>query len=532
MGKRIEFDENARNALRRGVDQLAGAVRVTLGPLGRNVVIDRGDGAPTITNDGLTILREIELEDPFENMGAQLVKEVATRTSEVAGDGTTTATVLAHSLVVQGLQAIASGCNPMAVKRGIERAVAVAVEDLRARSQPVSGREGMGRVATVSAGNDERIGAMVADAIERVGQQGVVTVEEGRGMETSLEIVEGVRLDRGYLSPYFVTDPERMETTLDDALILLTDLRLSGAHDLLGAMEYAAQAGRPLMVIGEDIEGEALATMVVNRLRGTVSSVAVRAPWSGGDGHAMLDDLAVLTGAQAYTRESGLMLERLDVKHLGQAKRVLVDRDTTTLIEGGGRGDDIRRRIERLRRELDESDAGYDRDRLRARLGRMSGGVARIHVGAPTEVEMRERKSRVEDAIAATRAAVEEGVVPGGGVALLRAQPAVVAMEVSGDEKVGRDIVLRSLEEPARQIASNAGEEGAVAVARIREGHDGFGYNALRGRYEDLIAAGIVDATKVVRCALQNAASIGSLVLTTDAIVVDTDDDEPEAPEA
>jgi chaperonin GroEL len=538
MGKQIQFDDSARDALRRGVDQLAGAVRVTLGPRGRNVVIDRRDGAPTITNDGFTILREIELENPFENMGAQLVKEVATRTGEVAGDGTTTATVLAHMVVAEGLKAIAAGSNPMALKRGIERAVAAVVEELRKQSQTVRGRDDLARVATVSSRNDTVMGALIADALDRVGREGVVTVEEGRGMETTLEVVDGLRLDRGYLSPYFVTDPERMEVALDNPLVLITDQKISAVKDLLAAMEHAAEARRPLLVLAEDVEGEALATMVVNRLRGTVASVAIRAPWEGGDGRATLDDLAILTGAQPYTREDGRMLERFQAAHFGRAKRVLVDRDSATLLEGGGRGSEIRSRVEQVRRELDEAASDYDRDRLRRRLGRLIGGVARIHVGAPTELELKERKARVEDALAATRAALEEGVVAGGGVALLRAQPAVLKLRLSDDERVGQAIVSRALEEPARQIAINAGEEGAVVVEKIRAGRGGYGYNALAERFEDLIERGVVDATKVVRAAVQNAASIGSLVLTTDAIVVESPDDdetetekgEPEAP--
>jgi len=528
LGKQIRFDEAAREALARGVTQLAGAVRVTLGPRGRNVVIDRTDGAPTITNDGLTILREIELADPFENMGAQLVKEVATRTGEVAGDGTTTATVLAHSIVNEGLRAIAAGCNPIALRRGIERTVLAVVDELRERSQQVEGRADVLKVATVSANNDATVGEMIAAAIDRVGKTGVITVEEGRGMETALEVVEGVRLDRGYLSPYFVTDPERMEVVLDDPLILLTDSKLSGVKELLPAMEHAARLKRPLVVLGEDIEGEALATLVVNRLRGTVSSVAVRAPWGGEERDAWLEDLAVLTGARAYTGARGLTLERFDVQDFGRAKRVLVDKDTTTVLEGGGVQAEIRRRIASLRKELDASDTDYDRDRLRARLGRVTGGVAVIHVGAPTELEMRERKARVEDALSATRAALEEGVIVGGGVALLRSQSVARALDLAGEERVGQEIVARALEEPARQIATNAGEEGAVAVERIRRGHGNFGFNALTGRYEDLVESGIVDATKVVRCALQNAASIGSLVLTTDAIVVDSPEEETE----
>jgi chaperonin GroEL len=528
MGKRIEFDAAAREALRRGVDQLAGAVRITLGPRGRNVVIHRRDGAPTITNDGLTISREIELENPFENMGVQLVKEVALKTGEVAGDGTTTATVLAHVVVGEGLKAIAAGSNPMAIKRGIDRSVATVVEELRKRSVQVRHRDDLERVAAVSANNDGAIGALIADALDRVGRQGVVTVEEGRSFETSLEVVEGVRLDRGYLSPYFVTDPDNMAAELDDALLLLTDRKLSTARDLVTAMEHAARMGRPLLVIAEDIEGEALATLVVNRLRGTVQSVGVRAPAMGEERRALLEDLAVLTGATLFTPVRGDTLDAVRPDHFGRVKRVVVDKDSTTLVEGGGRQAEIRERIDSTRRKLDRSESEFDRQSARTRLSRLTGGVAVIHVGAATEVEMRVRRSRVEDALAATRSALEEGVVPGGGVALLRTQAAVRALRLPGDEAVGQRIVARALEEPARQIATNAGVEGAVAVERIRSGEGGFGFNAETCQYGDLVAQGILDAVKVARCALQNAASIGSLVLTTDAIVVDAPEEEGE----
>jgi chaperonin GroEL len=526
LGKRIRFDAAAREALRLGVEQLAGAVRVTLGPRGRNVVIDRKHGAPAITNDGLTIAREIELDNPFANLGAQLLKEAATRTGEVAGDGTTTATVLAHCVVAEGLKAVAAGCNPMAVKRGIDRAVAVVVEELRRQAQAVKGRAHIARIATVSANDDAAIGELIGDALERVGHEGVITVEEGRGIDSTLDVVEGLRIDHGYLSPYFVTDPETMEVVLADALVLITEFKVLLVQDLLPAMEHAASVSRPLLVIADDVEGEALAALVVNRLRGTVASVAVRAPAAGDERRAILEDLAVLTGARVLSAERGVRLQSLESADLGRAKRVVVDRDTTTIIEGQGRQADIKSRIARLKRELDHGDAGWERERLRARLGRLTGGVGVIHVGAATELEMKERKTRVEDALAATRAAVEEGVVAGGGVALLRTQPAVRALHLSADESVGRDIIVKALEEPARLIAANAGEEGAVAVARIREGKGAFGYNAATGEYGDLLAWGIMDPVKVARCALQNAASIGAMVLTTDAVVVDAPDEE------
>ncbi len=524
MAKRIQFDHAARLALRRGADQLAGAVRVTLGPRGRNVVIDRGVRSPTITNDGLAIAREIELRDPFENMGAQLVKEAALKTGEVAGDGTTTATILAHGIIARGLQAITAGHNPVAVKRGIDRAVAAVVEDLRRRSQAVSSREAIGRVATVSANDDPQVGELIAEAVERVGKQGVITVEEGRGMETTLEVVEGVRFDRGYLSPYFVTHPDSMEAVLENALVVLADFKFSGARDLVPALELAAEGSRPLLVVADDVENEALATLVVNRLRGTVTSVAVRSPEIGERRRDMLEDLGMLTGARLLAPDLGRTLEQLETADLGRAKRVVVDRDTTTVVEGGGRPQAIRDRIRRLERELDSCDSDYDRDWLRRRIGKLTGGVAVIRVGAPTETAMAERRSRIEDALAATRAALEEGVVTGGGVALLRALPAVQALDLPDDETVGRDIVAAALEEPARQIAANAGAEGSVVVERIRAGEGAFGFDAATGVYRDLDQAGILDPTKVTRTALQHAASIGAMVLTTDAIVVDVEE--------
>ena len=508
------------------MEQLAGAVRVTLGPRGRNVVIDRKSGAPVITNDGLAIAREIELDNPFANLGAQLIKEAASRTGEVAGDGTTTATVLAHCVVVEGLKAVAAGHNPMAVKRGVDRAVVVVVEALRRQARQVSGRADIARVATVSANDDAAIGALIAEAIERAGVEGVITVEEGRGLDSTLEVVEGMRFDRGYLSPYFVNDPETMEAVLEDTLVLLTEFKVSAVQDLLPAMEHAAEVSRPLLVVAEDVEGEALAALVVNRLRGTVPSVAVRAPATGDQRREILEDLAVLTGARVLSNERGTPLVKLEPGDLGRAKRVVVDRETTTLVEGRGKQAEIKTRIALIKRQLEEEEADWERDRLRARLGRLTGGVAVIHVGAGSELEMKERKTRIEDALAATRAAVEEGVVVGGGVALLRAEAAVRAMEMPDEEAVGRDIIVRALAEPARQIATNAGEEGPVAVARIREGQGGFGYNAATGEYGDLLAMGIIDPVKVVRCALQHAASIASLVLTTDAVVVDAPEEE------
>jgi chaperonin GroEL len=531
VGKRIEFDEAARNALRRGVDQLAGAVRVTLGPRGRNVVLDKQGGSPTITNDGLTIAREIELADPFENMGAQLALEAAVKTGEVAGDGTTTATVLAHAIIHRGLQAIAAGRNPVALKRGIERAVNAAVDDLRARSRTVEGREAICRVATVSANNDAVIGELVAEAIDRVGKQGVITVEEGRGMETTLEVVEGVRIEGGYLSPYFVTHPDSMECKLENPLVLLIEQKCTGPRDLVAAMEVAAKAGRPLLVVAEDIEGEALATLVVNRLRGTVASAAVRAPGMGDRRSTLLDDLAVLTGATVFAPVFGNSLDKVMESDLGRAGRAIVDRESCTMVEGGGRSKLIRERITEVERALKEADSEYDRTWLKERLGRLTGGVAVIQVGAPTEIAMSERRSRIEDALAAARAALEEGVVVGGGVALVRAQAAVRALKATGDEAEGRDIVCEALAAPAMQIAENAGAEGPVVVARILEGDGDFGYDAMTGEFADLYEAGVMDPTKVTRSALQHAASIGSMVLTTDAIVVESEEEDETPPE-
>jgi chaperonin GroEL len=532
MGKRIEFDAAAREALRRGVDQLAGAVRVTLGPRGRHVVIERAHAAPAITNDGVTVAREIELADPIEDMGARLLKEVAQKTADTAGDGTTTATVLAQALVSQGLRAVVAGHNPMALKRGIDRAVAAVVADLAGRSRAVSTREDLLRVATVAARQDDRIGTLVADALDRVGRQGAVTVEEGGALETVLEVVEGLRFDGGYLSPYFVNEPETMSVALDDPLVLLAELKAASVKDVVNALELAAAARRPLVVIAEDVEGEALATMVVNRLRGTVTSVALKAPEVGAARSETLADLAVLTGATVLSRETGRALDAVTAADLGRAKRIEVDHGSTVVLEGGGDTERIRERIASVERELADATLESERTRLRRRVSRLTGGVAVIHVGGATEPEMKERKSRIEDALAATRSAVEEGVVPGGGLALFLARPAVDALGLGGEEKVGAAIVRRALEEPVRRIAANAGEDPAVAVERTGARGASFGFDAATGVYLDLESAGVLDAAKVVRCALQNAASIATLVLTTDAVVVDQPDETPPAEEA
>jgi chaperonin GroEL len=529
MGKRIEFDDAAREALRRGVDQLAGAVRVTLGPRGRHVVIERAHSTPAITNDGVTVAREIELADPVEDMGARLLKEVAQKTAEAAGDGTTTATVLAQSLVSEGLRAVVAGHNPMAIKRGIDRAVAAVAADLAGRSRAVSTRDDLLRVATVAARQDERIGTLIADALERVGRQGAVTVEEGRALETVLEVVEGLRLDGGYLSPYFVNEPETMSVALDDPLVMLAEHKATAVKDVVNALELAAAARRPLVLIADDVEGEALATMVVNRLRGTVTSVALKAPEVGAARSEALADLAVLTGATVLSREAGRALEGVTASDLGRAKRIEVDHDSTVVLEGGGDTQRIRGRIAMVERELADATLESERTRLRRRVSRLAGGVAVIHVGGATEPEMKERKSRIEDALAATRSAVEEGVVPGGGLALFLARHAVEALALAAEEQVGAAIVRRALEEPLRRIAANAGADPAVSVERAGARGATFGFDAVTGVYLDLESAGVLDAAKVVRCALQNAASIATLVLTTDAVVVDQPGEPPPA---
>jgi chaperonin GroEL len=521
MGKLIRFDDAARDSLRRGVEQLTAAVRVTLGPRGRNVVIDHGSGVPTITNDGLTIASEIELANPFENMGVQFMREVASKTGLAAGDGTTTATVLAGSVVTHGLKAIASGCNPVAVKRGIDRGVEAVVAQLRKQARGVDTRDDIAQVATVSARGDGRVGELIAEAMDRVGRHGVVTVGEGHGLATTLKVVEGTRLQQGYVSPYFVTDAEQMESTLDNAYVLLADLSLSDAQHVLPALELAARAGRPLLVVAEDIEAEALATLVVNRLRGTVASVAVRAPESGARRRETLEDLAVLTGARLFAEDIGNRVERFTAADFGRVGRVLVDASSTLLAQGGGQGEAIRGRLAWLKREVRKASVVAERSWIEQRLACLAGGIAIVEVGGATESERQERKSRIEDALAATHSAVEEGVVTGGGVALLRAQPALADLNVRGDEAAGVEIVRRALEEPTLRIAENAGEDAPVILARVRAARGAVGFDALTGTICDLDRRGIVDPVKVTRCALEHAASIGSLVLTTDAIVVD-----------
>jgi chaperonin GroEL len=521
--KELHFNTDARAALKRGVDQLAEAVKVTLGPKGRNVVIDKKFGAPTVTKDGVTVAKEIELSDALENMGAQMVKEVATKTSDLAGDGTTTATVLAQAIFREGLKNVTAGVNPMALKRGIDAAVAAVVEDLKKMSVPTKGKKEIAQVGSISANNDKEIGDLIAEAMEKVGKDGVITVEEAKGLETTLETVEGMQFDRGYLSPYFVTDPEKMEAALEDALILIHDKKISSMKDLLPILEKVAQLGKPLLIIAEDIEGEALATLVVNKLRGTLRVAAVKAPGFGDRRKAMLEDIAVLTGGQVISEEVGFKLENAVVTDLGRGKRLVVDKETTTIIDGQGDEDKIKGRIKELKAAIEKTTSDYDREKLQERLAKLAGGVAVINVGAATESEMKEKKARVEDALHATRAAVEEGIVPGGGVALVRAQKALKNLKLAeADEQIGVDIIRRSLEEPMRMIVQNAGGEGSIVVEKIRQSKEvNYGYNALTDEYEDLVLAGVIDPTKVTRTALQNAASIASLLLTTEAIIVE-----------
>jgi chaperonin GroEL len=529
--KELEFDVEARARLKSGVDQLARAVKVTLGPKGRNVVLDRKFGAPTVTKDGVSVAKEIELDDAIENMGAQMVKEVATKTSDVAGDGTTTATVLAQAIFGEGLKNVTAGTNPMGIRRGIDKAVEQVVEELRKLSTPTKGKKEIAQVGAISANNTKEIGDLIADAMDKVGKDGVITVEEARGLETTLETVEGMQFDRGYLSPYFVTDPERMEAVLDDPMILIYDKKISAMKDLLPVLEKVAQGGRPLLIVSEEVEGEALATLVVNKLRGTLKVAAVKAPGFGDRRKAMLQDIATLTGGQVISEDVGFKLENAVLSDLGEAKRVVIDKDNTTIIDGGGDADQIKGRIEEIRMQIDKSTSDYDREKLQERLAKLAGGVAVIHVGAATESEMKEKKALVEDALHATRAAVEEGIVPGGGVALLRAQSTLEKFTLDReDENIGVQILRRALEHPIRQIAINAGVEGSIVVATVRDGEGGFGYNAQDDKYEDLVKAGVIDPTKVVRTALQNASSIAGLLLTTEAVVVDVPEDEPAAP--
>src|SRR3954470_10235065 len=516
--KEIIFDQRAREQILTGINTLADAVKVTLGPRGRNVIIEKSFGSPNVTKDGVTVAKEIELEDHFENMGAQMVKEVASKTSDVAGDGTTTATVLAQAIYREGTKLVAAGANPMDIKRGIDAAVAVVVAELNRLSTPTRGKTEIAQVGIISANGDDTVGMLIADAMDKVGKEGVITVEEAKSIETTLEVVEGMQLDRGYLSAYFVTDAARMEAVLAAAYILIHETRLSSMKELLPILEQVAKQSKPLLVIAEDIDGEALATLVVNKLRGALQVCAIKAPGFGDRRTAMLQDLAALTGGTAITQDLGLDLETLLLADLGRAKRVTIDKDATTIIEGHGDKAAIDARVKTLRREIEDTTADYDREKLQERLAKLVGGVAVIKVGAATEVEMKEKKARVEDAMHATRAAVEEGIVPGGGVALIRAQKALDGLKVDPDQEFGVNIIRRALEEPLRQIAQNSGVEGAVVVNNVREGKAGYGYNAAADRYEDLIAAGIIDPTKVVRVALQNAASVASLMLTTEAV--------------
>ena len=518
MAKQITYGDASRQAILRGIDQLANAVKVTLGPKGRNVVIDKKFGSPTITKDGVSVAREIELSDPIEQMGAQMVREVASKTSDVAGDGTTTATVLAQAIYREGAKNVVAGANPMAIKRGIERAVEVITAELKKMSKPVSGSM-VAQVGTISANNDEAIGTIIAGAMDKVGKDGVITVEEARTMETSLEVVEGMQFDRGYLSPYFVTDQDRMEVVLEDPFILIHEKKIASMKDLLPLLEKVVQGGRSLLIVAEDLEGDALATLVVNKLRGTVKVAAVKAPGFGDRRKAMLEDMAVLTGGKAITEDLGQKLENVTLEDLGRAKKITIDKDNTTIIEGAGLKPAIEGRVKQIRAQLEDTTSDYDREKMQERLAKLVGGVAIIRVGAATETEMKEKKARVEDAMHATKAAVEEGIVPGGGVALLRAAKALEGLTLPGDQQLGVRIVARAIEEPLRWIANNAGHEGAVVVARVKTMGPEDGFNALNDRFENLVAAGVIDPTKVVRTGLQNAASIASLMLTTEAVV-------------
>jgi chaperonin GroEL len=530
MAKIIDFDVEARTALKKGVDQLANAVRATLGPKGRNVVIDKKFGAPTVTKDGVTVAKEIELEDPVENMGAQMVKEVASKTSDVAGDGTTTATVLAQGIIREGLKNVTAGSNPTALKRGIEKGVKAVVEEIHSMSKPLPGKDEIAQVGSISANNDIEIGNLIAEAMEKVGKDGVITVEEAKTTDTHLEVVEGMQFDRGYLSPYFVTDSDSMEASLEDAQILIHDKKVSVMKDLLPILEKSAQTGKPLVIIAEDVEGEALATLVVNKIRGTLKVAAVKAPGFGDRRKEMLQDIAILTGGRVISEETGFKLENATLSDLGTAKRITIDKDNTTLVEGGGSTDEIKGRIGQIKKQIETSTSDYDKEKLQERLAKLAGGVAVLNVGAATEVEMKEKKARVEDALHATRAAVEEGIIPGGGVAFIRAIPALDKLELAGDEKIGVNILRRVLEEPVRQIAENAGWEGSIVVQRIREDKDGYGFNAQTEIFEDLFKAGVIDPTKVARTALENATSVAALMLMTQATIVDKPEEKPAAP--
>jgi chaperonin GroEL len=528
MAKQIIYGEESRQAILRGVNQLADAVKVTLGPKGRNVVLDKKFGSPTITKDGVTVAKEIDLKDPLANMGAQMVREVASKTSDIAGDGTTTATVLAQAIYREGVKNVVSGANPMDIKRGIDRAVEKVIEGLKAQSKPVTGKM-IAQVGTISANSDAEIGKFIADAMEKVGKDGVITVEEAKTLETSLDVVEGMQFDRGYLSPYFVTDPERMEVVLENPVILIHEKKISSMKDLLPVLEQVARMGRPLLIIAEDVEGEALATLVVNKLRGTLQAAAVKAPGFGDRRKAMLEDIATLSGGRAITEDLGIKLENIKVEDLGKAKKVTIDKDNTTIVEGAGNSKDIEGRVKQIRTQIEETTSDYDREKLQERLAKLVGGVAVIKVGAATETEMKEKKARVEDAMHATKAAVEEGIVPGGGVALIRAGKGLEGMKLEGDQQIGVNIIRRAIEEPLRWIATNAGKEGSIIVSQVKESTGATGYNAQDDKMEDLIAAGVIDPTKVVRSALQNASSIASLLLTTEALVCELPEEKKEA---
>ncbi len=527
--KQIVYSETSRQAILRGVNQLADAVKVTLGPKGRNVVLEKKFGGPTITKDGVTVAKEIELANPLENMGAQMVREVASKTSDIAGDGTTTATILAQAIYREGVKSVAAGANPMALKRGIEQAVESVVGSVQAASKPVSG-DMIAQVGTISANGDSTIGNIIAEAMKKVGKDGVITVEESKTMSTELQTVDGMQFDRGYLSPYFISDPDRMECVLEDPYILIHEKKISNMKDLLPLLEQIARAGRPLLIIAEEVEGEALATLVVNKLRGTLNACAVKAPGFGDRRKAMLEDIAILTGGKALMEETGIKLEGVRLEDLGKAKRVTIDKDNTTIIDGAGNQKGIEGRIKQLRAQIEETTSDYDREKLQERLAKLAGGVAVIKVGAATETEMKEKKARVEDALHATRAAVEEGIVPGGGVALLRASTVLADLKLNGDEQIGVDIVRRACEEPARQIAGNAGFEGAIVCEKVRSGKGNFGFNAATGAYEDLVECGVIDPAKVTRSALQNASSISALMLTTEAMICEIPEKKDSAP--
>ncbi|OGW13318.1 MAG: chaperonin GroL [Nitrospinae bacterium RIFCSPLOWO2_12_FULL_45_22] len=530
MAKMLLYDEEARQKMLKGVTQLTDAVRVTLGPRGRNVILDKKFGSPTSTKDGVTVAKEIELEDRFENMGAQMVREVASKTSDVAGDGTTTATVLAYAIYREGMKNVTAGANPMDLKRGIEKAVNAVIEEIKKMSTPTKGKKEISQVGTISANQDPTIGDLIAEAMEKVGKDGVITVEEAKAMDTTLEIVEGMQFDKGYLSPYFVTDAERMDTVLEEPYILINEKKVSNMKELLPLLEQIAKMGRPLLIIAEDVEGEALATLVVNKLRGTLKCAAVKAPGFGDRRKAMLEDLAVLTAGKAISEDLGIKLENVRLDDLGRAKRVTIDKENTTIIEGYGKSSDIEGRVKQIRIQIEETTSDYDREKLQERLAKLVGGVAVIKVGAATETEMKEKKARVEDALNATRAAVEEGIVPGGGVAYLRCIPALERLKLEGDQQVGANIIKRSMEEPLRQIAINAGVDGSIVVHKVKDSKDNIGFDANNGQYVDMIKEGIIDPTKVTRIALQNAASIAGLMLTTEALVTDMPEKEKMPP--